>query len=145
MAEFKQMDWIVADVELTFGQVLLFALAALFLLMALVMLLLFAKLFRLWLQAFLSGAGIPVVRMIGMMLRRTPVQKIVQLRIMGVQAGVPVDVDQIESAFLAGVDAERAVLAMIHAKQTGQDVTWEDLIREDVQLRLDAKSFDDRV
>ena len=101
----------------------------------------FVRLFRLWLKAILSGANIPVAALIGMMLRRTPMDDVVRWTIMAAQAGVPVTSAQIESAILQGVDTERAVLAMIRARQTGMSITWEEVIAEDADQRLRQKLY----
>ena len=101
----------------------------------------FVRLFRLWLKTILTGANIPMVALIGMMLRRTPMDDVVRWKIMAVQAGVPVTSAQIESAILQGVDTERAVLAMIRARQTGMSITWEEVIAEDADQRLHKKLY----
>lgn len=108
------------------------------LLVALSMIVVFARYFRLWLQAFLARAPIPFFQLIGMKLRRSPVADIVRLRIMAVQGGVDIPTHEIERAYLQGADAERAVRAMIRAKETSQNVTWEELISTDHELWLDG-------
>jgi uncharacterized protein YqfA (UPF0365 family) len=96
----------------------------------------FARFFCLWVQAFLARAPIPFPQLIGMKLRKSPVDDIVRLRIMAVQSGVDIPTHEIERSYLQGADAERAVRAMIRAKETGQDVTWQELLRTDHELWL---------
>ncbi len=96
----------------------------------------FARFFRLWLQAFMARAPIPFAQLIAMKLRKSPVDDIVRLKIMSVQSGVDIPTHEIERAYLQGADAERAVRAMIRAKETGQEVTWQELISTDHELWL---------
>jgi uncharacterized protein YqfA (UPF0365 family) len=106
------------------------------LLVALSMIVVFARYFRLWLQAFLARAPIPFFQLIGMKLRRSPVAEVVRLRIMAVQGGVDIPTHEIERAYLQGADAERAVRAMIRAKELGQEVTWQELLSTDLEMWL---------
>jgi uncharacterized protein YqfA (UPF0365 family) len=107
------------------------------LLFMLVVFLAFTRVFRIWLQALLARAGIPLVQIIAMMLRKTDAAQIVRLKIMAVQSGVDIPTHELERAYLRGVNVERAVLAMIRAKQIGEQVTWEQLISADVEERLE--------
>jgi hypothetical protein len=43
----------------------------------------------------------------------------------------------LERAYLTGADVERAVLAMVRAKETGKPVAWDDVIQADRDERLD--------
>lgn len=103
----------------------------------------FAKLFGLWLRAHLAGAPVSIVSLFCMMLRRTPMKQIVRWRIMAAQAQLHITTDQIESAFLQGVDVERAILVLIRARQVGQEVTWNDVLSEDANQRLKSKLYDE--
>lgn len=100
----------------------------------------FARTFCLWFQAFMSGANITLLSLVSMKMRRAPVKDIVRWKIMATQAGVTVTTRQLEAAALQGVDVERAVLAMIRAKQNGQQVTWEEVIATDTDQRLRERS-----
>lgn len=93
----------------------------------------FFRFFALWLRAFLAGARISLPTLVLMRFRRAPVKEIVQLKIMATQAGIGIPVSKIEAAALMGVDIERAVLALIRAKETGVDVTWEEVITQDLE------------
>jgi uncharacterized protein YqfA (UPF0365 family) len=107
---------------------------------------LFLRLFRPWVRAYLANAHVPLVELIGMVLRRTPMQEIVRLKIMAVQSGLSITTAQIESAFLQGADVERAILALIRARDTGvTDLTWENVISTDADERLKQKLYKDNV
>ncbi|WP_161604651.1 flotillin-like FloA family protein [Roseiconus nitratireducens] len=110
------------------------------LLVLLGMFLFFVRLFRLWLQAFLANAQISAPELVGMMFRRAPLEQVVRCKIMAAQAGLPLTTAQIESAALQGVDIERAVLAMIRAKQDDLALNWEDVIAEDTERRYRSRS-----
>ena len=97
----------------------------------------FGRLFDLWLRSFLAGAPVSVVELLAMRLRKIPPREIVRLRIMAVQSGVPLTTAQLQSAYLRGADVERSVLAFIRAKETGQQVTWEELLSTDLDRRWD--------
>ncbi len=89
-----------------------------------------------WLQSRFAGAPVPLAELLAMRLRNVPSQDVVRLRIMAVHAGVPLTAAQLESAWLQGANVERAVLAMIRAHETGQKVTWDDLLSTDAALRV---------
>lgn len=125
------------------AQLLLLVGAGIMLLVGLLFVLVFARLFNLWMQAFLAGANISLMDLLGMMLRRTPMKQAVRLKIMAVQAGLGITTAQIESALLTGADVERAVLAMIRARDAGQEITWEEVVSEDSSQRLRKKLYDE--
>jgi len=97
----------------------------------------FVRVFGLWLRAFLARAPISVPQLVGMILRKVDAKEIVRLKIMAVQSGVDIPTQELERAYLTGADVERAVLAMVRAKETGKPVTWDDVIRADRDERLD--------
>ncbi|MCA8986684.1 MAG: flotillin-like FloA family protein [Planctomycetaceae bacterium] len=98
------------------------------LILGLGMLYAFATIGKLWLQSLLSGASISVMQIVAMKLRNSPVQKIVEMRIMAAQAGLPIRTAEIESAILRGVDVELAIRSLIRAKQTNVELTWEEAL-----------------
>ena len=109
----------------------------------LLFLLWFVRLFRIWLQAFLSGAQVSFTTLLAMIFRRSPIDEIVRLKIMATQAGINIPIGKIESAALMGADVERAVLALIRARETGVEVTWEEVIQQDMGDRLRQELFPD--
>ncbi len=126
---------------MTPAETILLIVAVVFLLANLLFLVFFVRVFRLWLRAFLSGARISILNLLMMMFRRSPVDEIVRLKIMATQAGVDLPTNRIESAALAGANVERAVLALIRAREVGADVTWEELISQDMSDRLRNELF----
>jgi uncharacterized protein YqfA (UPF0365 family) len=118
------------------AQVVILVVFAVFGLFFLLFLLFFARLFRLWLQAFLAGAGISFPILLSMLFRRSPIDEIVRLKIMATQAGLNIPISKIESAALQGADIERAVLALIRAREIGMELTWEEAISKDMSDQL---------
>ena len=77
------------------------------------------KFFNLWLQAYLSQAGISIFHMIGMSLRKVNPTIIVRARISAVQAKVNVDTRDLEAHYLAGGNVINVVRALIAADRAG--------------------------
>lgn len=71
--------------------------------------------FNLWFRALVSGAKISLVRLIGMRLRKVKVALIVEAYIQAVKAGLDVEVDALETHFMAKGDVMKVVNAMISA------------------------------
>jgi uncharacterized protein YqfA (UPF0365 family) len=122
------------------GQRLLIAVVVVLALLMLALAIAFARLMGPWVQSLLSGAPVSFVELLAMRLRKIPPREIVRLRIMAVQAGVPLTTTQLQSAYLRGADVERAVLTMIRAHETGEEVAWEDLLSADSSQRLDERN-----
>ena len=60
-----------------------------------------------------------------------------RLKVMAVQSGIDIPTHELERASLRGADVERAVLAMIRAKEIGgEEVAWEQVMSADVLERL---------
>ncbi len=83
---------------------------------ALVIVFLVASSFKLWFQAYMSGATIGIGQIIGMRFRRVNAPVIIQSRIMGVKAGLDVPTPRLESLYLAGGNVPNVVRALIAAK-----------------------------
>lgn len=98
-----------------------------------------ARVFGLWMRAMTSGARIPLVEIVMMKFRKIDPTEIVRCKILGVQNGVDVPTQKLQSAYLAGADVERAVLSLARSKETGLDVTWEELLSADRDERLEEK------
>ncbi|MCI0357193.1 MAG: flotillin-like FloA family protein, partial [Planctomycetaceae bacterium] len=81
----------------------------------------FANYFRLWIQSFLTGAGITIFDLIGMTFRKVNKDVIVKSKIMAVQAGL--DEDQgmtskaLEAHYLAGGNVPLVVRSLIAANK----------------------------
>ncbi|MCD0461767.1 flotillin-like protein FloA [Roseiconus lacunae] len=86
----------------------------------LVLVLVFANYFGLWIQSFLTGAGVGIGDLIGMTFRKVNARSIVRSRIMAVQAGLDdpaMTGDALEAHYLAGGNVQQVVRAVIAAKK----------------------------
>lgn len=119
--------------------------------LALVFVLLFAKFFRLWLQAKLSRADIKFSELIGMWLRKVDTRTIVISKITAIQAGLDLTTRDLESHYLAGGSVPNVVRALIAANRANIELTFKtataiDLagrdIREAVQTSVHPKVID---
>lgn len=71
----------------------------------------------LWIAARFSGAGVGILQLVAMRLRRVPPTEIVNPRISAVKAGLPLQTDILEAHYLAGGNVGRVVLALISAQK----------------------------
>jgi uncharacterized protein YqfA (UPF0365 family) len=102
--------WIVAGI---FG-VILFAI-----------ILVAAQFFRLWLQAYMSNAGVRMTDLIGMRLRKVDMSTIVFAKIQLVKAGIhDMVVNDLESHYLAGGRIGNVTRAMIAANRAVLSLDW---------------------
>jgi len=85
--------------------------------------LLFAKFFRLWLQAKLSRADVKFAELIGMWLRKVDTRIIVISKITAVQAGIELSTQDLESHFLAGGRVPNVVRALIAANRANIELS----------------------
>lgn len=103
-------------------QMILTGVAVLVLLVILILLLKFAKL---WARSLLAGAGIGLLDMFAMTLRRVSPEAIVNARVMTVQARIPdVDKRDLEAHLLAGGNVMRVVQALIAADRAGIELDF---------------------
>ncbi len=89
-----------------------------------------------WLQAFMSGAQVDLLDLIGMRLRRTDYKTVVRALIVARQGGVWVSPVDMERAWVQGVDLEKVTLAVIQATKNNMNVTFEELVDAEVEERL---------
>lgn len=73
----------------------------------------------LWIAAASSGAGVSIVQLVGMRLRRVPPTTIVNARISAVKANLNVSSEALESHFLAGGNVGHVINALISADKAG--------------------------
>ena len=85
------------------------------LLVVFVLLVIFLKFFKLWIQAYFSGAQISLFELIGMWLRKVNASVIVHAKIAMVQAGLPIETRDLEAHYLAGGNVTTVVRALIAA------------------------------
>ncbi len=116
----------------------------------------FASYFRLWIQSFLTGAGIRIWDLLGMTFRKVSPKVIVHSKIMAVQAGLTDDPGitskALEAHYLAGGNVPLVIRALIAAKKaktiqlTFREATAIDLagrnVLESVQTSVYPKVID---
>lgn len=79
---------------------------------------------RLWINSIAAGAGIGLVNLFMMSLRRVDPSVIVRNRIAAVKAGLNITTDEMEAHWLAGGDVQRVVEALIAANKADIPLTW---------------------
>jgi uncharacterized protein YqfA (UPF0365 family) len=100
-------------------------------LLVLVILVVIAKYFSLWLQAYMSNARVSMVSLIGMGLRQVHARTIVDGKIMAMQAGVGTDphtgitTKRLEAHYLAGGDVPRVINAIVAAQRADIDLDFD--------------------
>jgi uncharacterized protein YqfA (UPF0365 family) len=100
----------------------------------------------LWFQAYMSGADVSVMSLIGMSFRQVKPSMIVTAKIMGRQAGLNIDrqlgmsTARLEAHFLAGGDVIHVLRAIIAAHRAGIDLDFDRAAAVDLAGRdvLDA-------
>ena len=91
----------------------------------LVLLFVVAQFFGLWLQAYMSNAGVSFTDLIGMRLRKVDSRTIVISKIQLVKAGIhDVTANDLESHYLAGGRVVNVARAMIAANRATIDLDW---------------------
>jgi uncharacterized protein YqfA (UPF0365 family) len=80
---------------------------------------------RLWIAAKAASAGVSIATLIGMRLRRVPPTTVVEARIAAVKAGLDVNIDWLESHFLAGGRVSSVVNALISADKAGMKLNFQ--------------------
>ncbi len=79
---------------------------------------------RLWIAATAAGAGVTMMSLIAMRLRRVPPDQIVNARISAVKAGLDVSVNELEAHYLAGGRVEMVVNALISAQKASMNLDF---------------------
>ena len=128
------------------------AAAVVALVLGLTALVLLAKFFNIWLQAFVTRARVGMLTLIFMSLRKVNAKVIVDAKIMAVQAGLKsIPTRALEAHYLAGGNVRRVIQALIVAHRAKIDLDWEtaaaiDLagrnVLEAVQTSVDPKVID---
>ena len=78
---------------------------------------------RLWFRAAVSGAHVPMSKLIGMKLRKVDVSKIVLTYITARKAGLTITLDELETHYMANGDIERVVKALVSAHSANMDLS----------------------
>ncbi|MBK8976757.1 MAG: flotillin-like protein FloA [Planctomycetes bacterium] len=93
----------------------MWVLIGLLLLLFLILVIFLFKFLNLWVQAYLSKAPISLFGLVGMQLRKVNPTVIVRAKISAVQAGIHLDVRDLEAHYLAGGNVINVVRALIAA------------------------------
>lgn len=106
--------------------VLAFVGGGILVLLGIIFLALFARYFKIWIQAFSSRARIGPFALVFMSLRKVKPAVIVDAKIMAVQAGLTdVHTQALEAHYLAGGNVHRVVHALIVAHRASIDLDWD--------------------
>ena len=101
-----------------------YVLIGLLLVVGLVVFLVILRYLGLWVRCIMTKAGIGLIDLIGMSLRKVSPNVIVGTKIMAVQAGIPVQTRDLESHYLAGGNAPKVVRALIAADRANIDLDF---------------------
>lgn len=93
-----------------------------------------------WIRAWLSKAPVSIPNLIAMRLRGVPYKLIVEARITAIKAGISIDVDKIESHYLAEGNIIETVQALIAADKAGIRLTWDRACAIDLATKGTGKS-----
>jgi uncharacterized protein YqfA (UPF0365 family) len=86
---------------------------------------------NLWFQAYMSGAGVTLMELVGMSFRQVPARLIVQAKIMAMQAGIGRDpkmgitTRRLEAHYLAGGNVPNLIRALIAAHRADLDLNFD--------------------
>ena len=106
--------------------VVAFAIGGIGILLGIVFVALFARYFKLWIQAFSSRAKIGPLALVFMSLRKVKPSVIVDTKIMAVQGGLTdIPTQAFEAHYLAGGNVHRVVHALIVAHRARIDLDWD--------------------
>ncbi len=104
------------------GLIVLFVVA---LAVVIIVLVTVGNVFNLWLQAFSAGADISLFDLIGMKLRKVDARAIVTAKISMVQAGLPVETNQLQAHYMSGGHVLNIAKAMIAAHRANIELAWD--------------------
>ncbi|MBL7140448.1 MAG: flotillin-like protein FloA [Planctomycetes bacterium] len=101
-----------------------YALIGILLVLGLVGFLIMLRYLGLWVRCLATKAGISIIDLVGMSLRKVNPNVIVTTKIMAVQAGIAVQTRDLESHYLAGGNAPRVVRALVAADRANIDLDF---------------------
>lgn len=78
---------------------------------------------RLWFRSIVSGAHVPMSKLIGMKMRKVDVTNIVLTYITAKKAGLTITLDELETHYMANGDIDRVVKALISAHSANMDLS----------------------
>ena len=92
--------------------------------LSLVIIVFISRFFLLWLQAWAARAGVTMLSLIGMSLRKVNLRVIVLSKIRAVQAGLALTTNDMESHYLSGGRVPNVITALIAANRANIALTW---------------------
>lgn len=111
------------------SQTLIWFTAAFITVFGLIFFAIFARYFSLWIQAKTTRAGVSMLNLVMMSIRKVNPAIIVRSRIMAVQAGItdayPITTQALEAHYLAGGNVPNVIRALIAAHKAGLDMNWQ--------------------
>jgi uncharacterized protein YqfA (UPF0365 family) len=122
------------------GQLIIYIVTGLAVVLGLVLLIVLFNFFGIWLRAKIADAPVSFARLVGMRLRRVPVGMIVDSRITAVKAGIPLDTDELEAHYLAGGSVDSVVLALIAADKAGIKLDFNRACAIDLAIKGTSKT-----
>ena len=120
MARIMEHFILLSEIPIQF-KIVLFVIVGIFILAFLMVVLKYGSL---WLQAWLSGAHVSLLELIGMTFRKVDPRVIVRCRIMACKAGLELTTAQLESHYLAGGRVANVVRALIAADRANINLSW---------------------
>ncbi len=96
--------------------------------------------FSTWFRAKLAQAPVDLLTLIAMRFRSVPYSLIVDARIMAVKAGINLEVDHIETHYLAGGDVVQTIQSLINAQKAGITLNWDRACAIDLATKGTSKS-----
>ncbi|MBP6307367.1 MAG: flotillin-like FloA family protein, partial [Opitutaceae bacterium] len=96
--------------------------------------------FSTWLKAWLNGAPVSMLNLLGMRLGGVPYNLVVEARITAVKAGIQLTTDKISAHFLAGGNVVPTVQAIIAAQKAGIELGWDRACAIDLATKGSGKS-----
>ncbi len=120
--------------------VVLWAVGIVVIVVVLVLFLLVARFITLWIRCIMTRAGIGLMNLVAMSLRKVDPRVIVGCKIMAVQAGLPVETRDLESHYLAGGHPVNVVRALVAADRANIELNFKTAAAIDLAGRdvLDA-------
>ena len=111
-----------------------------FVLIAIVFLAIVLRFIKLWAQAYFADAGVRMIELFGMAMRKVDPQVIVLGKIRAIQAGLSVSTRDLESHYLSGGHVPSVITALIAANRANIDLSWQTATAIDLAGRdiLDA-------
>lgn len=96
--------------------------------------------FSTWFRAKLAQAPVDMLTLIAMRFRSVPYSLIVDARVMAVKAGINLEVDHIETHYLAGGDVVQTIQGLINAQKAGISLDWDRACAIDLATKGTSKS-----